>query len=63
MTKQHGGKRDGAGRKAGIKRKNLNVTIPLELHEKLDQVGHKSAVVEAALYKYFSTHIDSIDTS
>lgn len=53
MNKQHGGKRDGAGRKPGIKRKNINVTIPLDLIEKLDQAGNKSATVEIALYKYF----------
>lgn len=54
MTKQHGGARDGAGRKPGMKRKKVMITIPLDLIDKLDQVGNKSATVEAALYKYFN---------
>lgn len=54
MAKQHGGARDGAGRKPGVTKKATTVNLSLETLERLNQMKNKSAVVEAALVAYFN---------
>jgi len=45
LARKHGGKREGAGRKKGVAKKKVNLSLTLEAVEKLDKCENKSATI------------------